>query len=46
MEGGTAQQVRELGLVFHNSIHRNFVFTPKIALTQIKQLFSLSHVDG
>jgi hypothetical protein len=27
--------------VFHNSIHRYFVFTLRIALTSIKQLFSL-----
>jgi hypothetical protein len=33
-------------LFFHNSIHRYFVFMPKIALTSIKQLFSLSRVDG
>ena len=32
--------------VFHNSIHRYFVFTLRIALTPIKQLFSLAGVDG
>jgi len=32
--------------VFHNSIHRYFVFTLRIALTSTKQLFSLSDVDG
>ena len=40
-----AQQVSS-DRFFHNSIHRYFVFTSKIALTQITQLFSLSHVDG
>ena len=35
-----------IDVFFHTSIHRYFVFTPKIALTQIQQLFSLSHVDG
>ena len=32
--------------VFHNSIHRYFVFTLRIALTPMKQLFSLVRVDG
>jgi hypothetical protein len=32
--------------VFHNSIHRYFVFAPRIALTPLKQLFSLFDVDG
>ena len=32
--------------VFHNSIHRYFVFTLIIALTSLKQLFSFACVDG
>jgi hypothetical protein len=36
----------QLSPLFHNSFHRYFVFTPRIALTSIKQLFSLSLVDG
>jgi hypothetical protein len=31
---------------FHNSMHRYFTLTPTIALTPLKQLFSLFHVDG
>ena len=34
------------GALFHNSMHRYFVFTLRIALTSIKQLFSLIRVDG
>ena len=34
------------GPVFHNSIHRYFVITLRIALTSMKQLFSFAHVDG
>jgi hypothetical protein len=33
-------------LFFHNSIHRYFIVAPRIALTSIKQLFSLCRVDG
>jgi len=33
-------------LFFHNSIHRHFIFILRIALTVIKQLFSLFRVDG
>jgi hypothetical protein len=40
---GTASKMARF---FHNSIHRYFVFTPRIALTSIKQLFSLCGVDG
>ena len=32
--------------VFHNSIHRYFVFTPRMALTLMKRLFNLTGVDG
>jgi len=32
--------------VFHNSVHRYFVFTLKIALTSMKRLFNLAGVDG
>jgi len=32
--------------VFHKSIHRYLVLTLRIALTSMKRLFSLSHVDG
>jgi hypothetical protein len=32
--------------VFHNSIHRYFVFTLRFALTAMNQLFSLADVDG
>ena len=35
-----------LGPVFHISIHRYFVFTLRIALTSLKQLFSFALVDG
>ncbi len=34
------------GRVFHNLIHRYFVITRINALTSVKQLFSLSRVDG
>jgi hypothetical protein len=40
---GTAPKVVRF---FHNSIHRNLVFTAIIALTSSEQLFSLSSVDG
>jgi len=33
-------------LFFHNSIHRNLVFTLIFALTSFHQLFSLFPVDG
>ena len=32
--------------VFHNYIHRYFVIALRIALTAMKQLFSLADVDG
>ena len=32
--------------VFHNSVHRYFVFALRIALTSMKHLFSLAGVDG
>jgi len=32
--------------VFHKYIHRYFVIVPRIALTAMKQLFSLADVDG
>jgi hypothetical protein len=32
--------------VFHNFVHRYFVFTLRIALTSMKRLFSLAGVDG
>lgn len=38
--------VQEPILFFHNSMHRNLVFTAKIALTSFEQLFTLSPVDG
>jgi hypothetical protein len=41
-----AVQPQQSGLFFHNSIHRYFVFTLRIALTSIKQLFSFACVDG
>ena len=31
---------------FHTFMHRYFVFTPRIALTPLPQLFSLFDVDG
>jgi hypothetical protein len=33
-------------LFFHNSIHRNLLFTAIITLTILERLFSLSPVDG
>jgi hypothetical protein len=32
--------------VFHNAVHRYFVFTLRIALTSMKRLFNLAGVDG
>jgi hypothetical protein len=46
VEGARRSKWANCDLVFHNSIHRYFVFMPKIALTAITLLFSLSHVDG
>jgi hypothetical protein len=33
-------------LFFHSSIHRYLILAPRIALTSIRQLFSLAGVDG
>jgi hypothetical protein len=46
VEGSTPQKVNGFGSRFPQFLHRYFVFTQKIALTLIKQLFILSHVDG
>ena len=45
--GGEVKAGRKLIVhVFHNSVHRYFVFTLTIALTSMKRLFNLADVDG
>ena len=46
MVSGKEEERRDLTVLFHNSIHRYFVFAPRIALTRMKRLFSLAGVDG
>jgi hypothetical protein len=46
VEGRTAKEVTEIGPHFPQFHSQIFVFLPRIALTAIKQLFSLAGVDG
>jgi hypothetical protein len=44
---GRRENRKELTVhVFHNSVHRYFVFSLRIALTSMKRLFNLTSVDG